>query len=158
LREVLLEWLASIARKTSENMNRACANQKGFTLLELIVVAAIIGLLVSLVGPKLTGQLSKGERETAKAQLATLAKSIETLRIDLGRYPTAEEGFKALFAAPTGMQSRWRGPYLQSELGKDPWGHNYAYQVKDEGQEFVVVSLGKDGRPGGTGDNEDIVR
>jgi general secretion pathway protein G len=139
-------------------MNKLTLNNKGFTLLELIVVVAIIGLLVSLVGPKLTGQLSKGERETAKAQLATLAKSIETLRIDLGRYPTTEEGFSALFIAPSGMQTRWRGPYLQAGLGKDPWGNNYAYQLRDEGQEFAVVSLGKDGRPGGTGDNEDIVR
>ncbi len=130
--------------------------QSGFTLLELLVVVAIIGLLAAYVGPRYLSQVNKSEVTAARAQIEAIARALESYRLDVGSYPATEVGLKALQRAP-GNQPRWRGPYLQKELPDDPWGHAYVYRlVAANGREFELLSYGRDGRPGGEGDNADI--
>ena len=128
---------------------------RGFTLLELLIVIVIIGMLAAYVGPKYFTQLGKSERTMAKAQIAGLEKALDTFRLDVGRYPTTEEGLAALVNKP-GTVTQWNGPYLKKEVPLDPWGHPYQYQSPGANSEIDLRSYGKDGQPGGTGDNADI--
>lgn len=132
------------------------AIQRGFTLLELLVVIVIIGLLAAYVGPKYFAQLGKSEVTVAKAQIDALDKSLDTYRLDVGRYPSSEEGLAALMTAPPSAGARWNGPYLKKGVPPDPWGHAYQYRAPGSKGEYEIVSLGKDGQPGGAGDNADI--
>lgn len=129
--------------------------EQGFTLLELLVVMVIIGLLVSIVGPKYFNQLGKSEVKAAKAQINSLKKALDVYRLDTGHYPDAQIGLGALMTAPT-IESKWHGPYLQKEVPNDPWGYPYIYRIPGEKSEFDLISLGADGRPGGADDNADI--
>lgn len=128
---------------------------QGFTLLELLVVMVIIGLLVGIVGPKYFNQLGKSEVKTARAQIDAFKKALDVYRLDVGRYPSQEEGLEALQQAPAN-QARWNGPYLQKSLPVDPWGNAYIYRNPGEHGDVDVISLGKDGKPGGTGEDADI--
>jgi len=128
----------------------------GFTLLELLVVIVIIGLLAAYVGPKYFSQLGKSEVTVARAQIEAFDKSLDTYRLDVGRYPNAEEGLNALMAAPPSAGAKWNGPYLKKGVPLDPWGNAYQYRSPGSRGEYEIVSLGKDGQPGGTGDNADI--
>lgn len=125
---------------------------RGFTLLELLVVVAILGLLVGYVAPRYLGQLSNAEVRTAQAQLDAASKALEQFRLDVGRYPSEAEGLAALQQAPAGTQG-WQGPYLKKALPPDPWGHAYLYS-SDTG--YRVATLGKDGKPGGNGADADL--
>lgn len=129
----------------------------GFTLLELLVVIVIIGLLAAYVGPKYFAQLGKSEVTVAKAQMEAFDKSLDTFRLDVGRYPSTEEGMAALMAAPPTAALKWNGPYLKKSLPADPWGNPYQYRSPGAKGDYELLSLGKDGQPGGTGDNADIV-
>jgi general secretion pathway protein G len=129
--------------------------QRGFTLLELLVVMVIIGLLASYVGPKFFSQIGKSEVKAARAQIDALEKALDQFRLDLGRYPTTEQGLAALMERPAGEQ-KWGGPYLKKAVPNDPWGRPYAYRQPGEHGEYDLLSLGKDGQPGGTGEAEDI--
>ena len=131
------------------------ARSRGFTLLELLVVLVVLGLLVSIVGPRYFNQLGKSESKAAQAQLASIAKALDLYRIDMGRYPSTEQGLDALTAAPAN-EPRWRGPYLQKTVPADPWGRAYVYKAPGEKGEFDLLSLGKDGSPGGAEDNADV--
>jgi general secretion pathway protein G len=131
-------------------------HRKGFTLLELLVVIVIIGLLAAYVGPKYFSQLGKSEVTVAKAQIEAFEKSLDTYRLDVGRYPTTEEGLGALLAAPPTAGAKWNGPYLKKGVPPDPWGRPYQYKSPGTKSEYEIVSLGKDGQPGGEGDNADI--
>jgi general secretion pathway protein G len=128
---------------------------RGFTLLELLVVIVIIGLLAAYVGPRYFAQLGKSERGAARAQIEGLAKALDNYRVDTGNYPTTEQGLAALVAQPQG-ETRWHGPYLLKDVPSDPWGRPYIYRVPGQKWEFDLSSLGKDGRVGGSGDDEDI--
>ena len=130
--------------------------QAGFTLLELLVVIVIIGLLAAYVGPKYFAQLGKSEVTIAKAQIESFEKSLDTYRLDVGRYPTTEEGLAALMTAPPSAGVKWNGPYLKKAVPLDPWGNAYQYRAPGARAEYEVLSLGKDGQPGGTGENADI--
>ena len=132
--------------------------EAGFTLLELLVVLVIIGLLASYVGPKYFSQIGKSEATTAKAQAQALEKALDTYRLDVGRYPTTEEGLQALMVAPASVAARWSGPYLKRESPLDPWGRPYVYRAPGANGEYEVISYGKDGQPGGSGVDADIVR
>lgn len=129
---------------------------RGFTLLELLVVIVIIGLLAAYVGPKYFAQLGKSEVTVAKAQIEAFEKSLDTYRLDVGRYPTTEEGLGALLIAPPAAGTRWNGPYLKKSVPLDPWGHAYQYRSPGSKGEYEIVSTGKDGQPGGSGENADI--
>ena len=128
----------------------------GFTLLELLVVMVIIGLLASYVGPKYFAQIGKSEIKVAKAQIDALEKALAQYRLDIGHYPTTEQGLNVLVTKPEN-EPKWSGPYLSKGVPLDPWGKAYVYKCcpGDHG-DFDLYSLGKDGVPGGTGEGADI--
>lgn len=129
---------------------------RGFTLLELLVVMVIIGLLAGYVGPKFFGQIGKSEVKAARAQIDALTKSLDQYRIDVGRYPSTEQGLAVLVARP-GDEPKWAGPYLSKAVPKDPWGNDYQYRSPGEHGDYDLLSLGRDGRPGGEGEDADLV-
>jgi general secretion pathway protein G len=128
----------------------------GFTLLELLVVIVIIGLLAGYVGPKYFAQLGKSETTVARAQIDAFEKALDAYRLDIGRYPSTEEGLGALLAPPPQALDKWKGPYLKRAMPRDPWGHPYQYHAAGTNGDYGIVSLGRDGQPGGSGDDADL--
>lgn len=128
---------------------------RGFTLLELLVVVAIIGLLVAYVGPRYVSQIGKSEAAAARAQIEALARALDTFRLDTGHYPSATQGLAALRERPAG-ETRWNGPYLQKDVPTDPWGKPYVYRMPGAKGDFDLISYGRDGAPGGNGESADI--
>ena len=128
---------------------------RGFTLLELLVVMVIIGLLAGYVGPRFFAQIGKSEVKAARAQIDALTKSLDQYRLDTGHYPGTEQGLAALVTRPAD-EAKWAGPYLSKALPKDPWGHDYQYRSPGEHGDYDLLSLGRDGRPGGDGEDADI--
>jgi general secretion pathway protein G len=129
--------------------------ERGFTLLELLVVVVIIGLLAGYVGPRFFGEIGKSEIKVAKAQIDALEKALDQYRLDMGRYPSTEQGLGALVAQPAN-EPKWAGPYLRKAIPKDPWGRPYLYKFPGERAEVEIVSLGRDGQAGGQGEDADI--
>lgn len=123
--------------------------------MELLVVVVIIGLLVALVAPRYFQQIGKSERTAAANQIDALRKAIDSYRMDMGHFPRAEQGLSVLVAKPDG-ESRWNGPYLQKAVPVDPWGNTYVYRTPGTTSDYDVISYGKDGRPGGDGEDADI--
>lgn len=128
--------------------------ESGFTLLELLVVVVIIGLLAAYVGPKYFSHIGKSEVALAKAQITAFERAIDSYRLDVGDFPSNEDGLAALV---TNVQSnpKWNGPYLKKAIPLDPWSRPYEYR-KSKDKDFEIVSYGKDGQVGGDGDNADI--
>jgi general secretion pathway protein G len=133
---------------------------RGFTLIEMLVVLVIIGLIAGLVGPRIINAGDHAHVQTAETQVKMLRSQLETMHLDIGRFPTAEEGLNLLVTAPTDpkIAARWRGPYLEDpHVPADPWGNPYQYSIPGaEGAPFALYSFGADGQPGGEGDNADI--
>jgi len=126
---------------------------RGFTLIELLIVIVILGLLLSLVAPAMFSKVGSSQRKTAKAQMQMLATALDTYRLDIGGYPESLEELRK------STKAGWDGPYLPRELPPDPWGNPYVYKSPGEGGvPYDLLSYGKDGKPGGTGDDEDIVQ
>jgi general secretion pathway protein G len=132
------------------------ARNTGFTLLELLVVVVIIGLLAGFVAPRYFNQVGKSEVNVAKAQLDALEKALDQYRLDTGTYPSAELGLEALVSRPAN-EPKWNGPYLRKSVPLDPWGKPYVYRIPGEKSDFDLISYGKDGQPGGSAENADIV-
>jgi general secretion pathway protein G len=131
---------------------------RGFTLLELLVVILIVGLLVGIVAPRLLGQVSKSEVTAARAQLDAIDKAVQAYRMDTGRFPSTSQGLRALVGAPPD-ETKWRGPYMQSEVPPDPWGSAYQYRLPGtNGRDYDLYSLGRDRAQGGSGDDSDLYR
>nr|WP_244478334.1 type II secretion system major pseudopilin GspG [Methylobacterium sp. Leaf113] len=131
--------------------------EDGFTLVEMLVVLVIMGLLVGLVGPKVFNQLSDAKAKTAKIQIKSFANGLDLFFLDNGRNPTAAEGLAALYVKPPGS-TNWNGPYLRGNgVPKDPWNAAYIYRSPGQGRPYEIISLGSDGREGGTGSAADIV-
>lgn len=130
--------------------------QRGFTLIELMIVIVIIGLLAGLVGPRLFGYLTQAKQKSAKAQIELFGTALDAFRLDVGRYPTTEEGLKALREKPANLEA-WKGPYLPKEIPMDPWGRPYLYKSPGDHGEYDLFSYGLDGVEGGEGENEDVV-
>lgn len=147
-------------RFPSRSHRRAPSLQRGFTLLEMIVVLVIIGLIMGLVGPRLFGQADKAKVQTAGTQIKMLGGAIQTMRLDISRVPTTEEGLGLLVHKPSDERTArgWSGPYLQDDtVPMDPWGNPYHYAPSSTGsQPFTIYSYGADGTPGGEGTNADI--
>jgi general secretion pathway protein G len=129
--------------------------QLGFTLIELLVVVVIIGLLAGLVAPRYFGQVGKSEVNTARAQIDALEKALDQYRLDTGHYPSTELGLDSLVKRPA-AEPKWAGPYLRKEVPLDPWGKPYVYKAPGEKGDFDLLSYGKDGQPGGSGENADL--
>lgn len=136
-------------------LESAARRSWGFTLLELLVVVAIIGLLAGYVAPRYFSQVGKSEVNAAKAQIDALEKALDAYRLDAGGYPNNELGLNALVQRPP-SEPRWNGPYLRKNVPPDPWGRPYLYKIPGEKGEYDLVSYGKDGQPGGTGENADL--
>jgi general secretion pathway protein G len=133
----------------------ALRRAQGFTLLELLVVIVIIGLLAGLVGPRYFDQLGKSNTKIARAQIDALEKALDQYRLDVGSYPTTEQGLQALYVKPSNVE-RWQGPYLKKPVPPDPWGRPYAYKSPGEHGEYDLISYGADGKPGGSGEAGDV--
>jgi general secretion pathway protein G len=131
------------------------SSQAGFTLIELLVVMVIIGLLASLVAPRFIRQEEKAKAKAARAQIEMFGTALDTFRLDVGRYPTTQEGLEALRQRPSGVE-RWDGPYLKKEIPRDPWGNPYVYRSPGEREPYELSSYGADGVAGGGEDNADI--
>jgi general secretion pathway protein G len=127
----------------------------GFTLLELLVVIVIIGLLAGYVAPRYFSQVGKSEVQVAKAQIDAIEKALDQYRLDTRHLPTTEEGLAVLVAKPASAP-QWNGPYLKKAAPSDPWGRPYVYRVPGQKGEFDLFSYGRDGKPGGTGEDADI--
>lgn len=127
----------------------------GFTLLELLVVVAIIGLLAAYVGPKYFGQLGKSEQALARAQIESFHRALASYRLDVGQFPSTEEGLGALLVKPA-TAAKWNGPYLSKAVPLDPWSRAYIYRAPGAKGDYDLISYGKDGQPGGSGDAADV--
>ena len=128
----------------------------GFTLVELLVVLVILSLIMGLVAPRVLGYLSDARVRSAKLQIDSLSAALDLFYLDAGRYPSQSEGLTVLVRRPASIDN-WNGPYLkQSALPQDPWGHNYEYRVPGQNAPYMIVSLGSDGRQGGSDDAGDI--
>ncbi len=134
---------------------RAWMIEQGFTLLELLVVIVIIGLLAAYVGPKYFSHIGKSEVTLAKAQITAFEKAIDAYRIDVGHFPSDEDGLNGLM---TNLRNeiKWSGPYLTKDIPNDPWGRPYQYRLNLKGKDYEIVSYGKDGQLGGEGEDADV--
>lgn len=131
----------------------------GFTLLEMIVVLVLIGLIMGLVGPRLFTQADKAKVQTAETQVRMIRGALETMRLDIGRYPSADEGLRLLVETPKDpkLATRWAGPYLDDALPLDPWKAPYQYATQPSAnQPFSLYSFGADGQPAGEGFGTDV--
>lgn len=138
---------------------RKLISQNGFSLMELLVVLVIIGLLAGLVGPQLFKRVDESRQKTAETQVKMLKGALETMYLDIGRFPSNEEGLLFLNKAPTGNDTKtlWRGPYLSDDLPLDPWNKPYQYQTFGNSiRPFYLYSLGADGKQGGEGLDKDV--
>jgi len=142
--------------KTNRERLQTGVRRNGFTLLELLVVLAILGLLYAIVGPQVIKYLGSSKSESASVQVKNIDAALKLLRLDAGRYPTGEEGLQALVTQPQQMPN-WRGPYLPNAAGlTDPWQHPYRYASPGKHSEVDIYSLGSDDAEGGTGEAKDL--
>lgn len=137
-------------RKNNEHIGSG----KGFTLVELLVVMVIIALLAALVGPRLFPKLGKGKQSACSAQIELIGQGLDHFRLDIGRYPTTQEGLNTLMVN-SGIE-KWDGPYLKKALPSDPWGKPFHYQCPGSHGEYDLFSYGRDGAPGGEGEDKDV--
>lgn len=134
--------------------NRKSPRSAGFTLIELLIVMIILGLLAALVAPKMFQKVGSSKQKAAKAQISMLATALDTFRLDVGRYPTTDQGLNALRTNPG--HDTWDGPYMSKEIPRDPWGQDYVYQSPGEHGDYDLYSLGADKQAGGEGENADV--
>ncbi len=142
--------------QTDHHPRPKVAREGGFTLLEMLVVLAIMGLLAAIVAPQVLKYLGSSRTQTAKVQVQNIGAALELYRLDVGRYPTTEEGLSALVAAPPSAAA-WNGPYLPKATAlKDPWDQPYTYRIPGQHGEADVFTLGSDKAEGGTGEARDV--
>lgn len=141
------------------NLCHRDSSVRGFTLIELLVVLFILGLLAGLAGPQVMNYLGESKSKTAKLQIEEFSSSLDLYKLDVGRYPSGQDGLQALVQTPSGPGSeRWHGPYLKKKnVPKDPWGNDYQYTSPGKHGPYDIVSLGADNREGGEGEDKDIV-
>jgi general secretion pathway protein G len=144
-------------RTTTLTFRAQCRAASGFTLIELLVVLVILGLLAGLVAPRVMHYLSSAKSDTARLQIEHLGGALDLYRLEVGQYPTTDQGLDALVEQPSGV-THWNGPYLKKkQIPKDPWGYDYSYRSPGEHGAYDLYSLGADHAEGGEGENKDIV-
>ena len=136
--------------------NKRIGDQKGFTLIELLIVMIILGLLAALVAPRMFGKVGTSKQKAAKAQITLFETALDTYRLDVGQFPTTDQGLEALRKKPAEADN-WDGPYLPKEIPKDPWGNPYQYRYPGEHSDYDIISYGADGQPGGDEEDADVV-
>lgn len=131
--------------------------KRAFTLVELLVVILIIAILAAMIVPRIVGRTSQAKQAKALSDIRTLESMLDAYRLDVGEYPTTDDGLYALEEAPAGLEG-WNGPYTRRGIPSDPWGNEYYYESPgDNGDDsFLLYTLGSDGQPGGTGEAEDL--
>ena len=134
---------------------RRLAKRNGFTLMELLLVLVIVGLLAAVVGPTLYQRIKPAKETAVRAQIENFATALDNFMVDMGRFPSTQEGLKALRAKPDGSE-KWNGPYLKKDIHNDPWGNSYLYRAPGRSGGYEIVSMGADGREGGEDENADI--
>ncbi|WP_396207064.1 type II secretion system major pseudopilin GspG [Gemmatimonas sp.] len=145
---------------TSRCASRRALTRAGFTLIEILVVIAVIAILASLVAPNVFQHVGTARSTTARSQVEMLATALDAYRLDNGHYPSTAQGLTALVGAPSDEPgANWRGPYLRRAVPLDPWGKPYVYRYPGEANPagFDLLSFGADGRAGGDGENADIL-
>jgi general secretion pathway protein G len=130
-------------------------DQAGFTLIELLIVVIILGVLAALVGPRLFGRVGQSRQAAARVQIELLGAALDQFKLDVGRYPSSQEGLQALQQSP-GNAPGWEGPYLKKDVPRDPWGNPYQYRSPGEHGEYDLSSYGSDGQAGGDGEATDV--
>jgi general secretion pathway protein G len=153
-----MNWLSNAEETTmTQIFDRFRQRQLAFTLIELLVVLVILGLLAGLVGPRVLKYLGGAKTDTAQLQIEELGAGLDLYHLEVGRYPTSDEGLQALAAAPTGVAG-WNGPYLKKkDVPVDPWGNDYHYKYPGENGDYDLYSLGRDNVDGGEGEDADVV-
>ncbi len=137
-------------------MNLSRRRVSGMTLIEILVVLVLIGIVLGIVGGNFIGRGEKAKADAAKIEIGQIGQSLDLFKLEIGRYPTSQEGLQALISAPPGV-ANWNGPYWKkSTLPKDPWGNDYKYVAPGQSGPYDVVSYGADGKEGGEGVNKDI--
>ncbi|MDD2223513.1 MAG: type II secretion system major pseudopilin GspG [Pseudomonas sp.] len=137
-------------------MRKYAQRQGGFTLIELLVVLVILGLLMSVVGPRVMKYVGGAKTDTARMQIEELAGALDMYHLEVGRYPSQDVGLRALIEQPA-SEKRWNGPYLRkSKVPNDPWGNDYVYRFPGQHGVFDLYSLGADGQVGGEGEDAEI--
>jgi len=142
--------------RSTRGLRALRSRQAGFTLIELLIVVIILGVLAGLVGPRLFGRVGQSRQAAARVQIELLGAALDQFKLDVGRYPTSQEGLQALQQSP-GNAPGWEGPYLKKDVPRDPWGSPYQYRSPGEHGEYDVASLGSDGTPGGEGEATGVV-
>jgi len=133
--------------------NRRNIRQRGFTILELVIVFILLAGIMAFVGPKIFEQMGKAKSNEAKIRIQSLQGNIEMYKLEVGKYPAS---LQDLLRAPAGTENKWNGPYAKEPDLKDAWGNDYRYAVPGKGKGFDLISLGADGREGGDGENRDV--
>ena len=133
--------------------NRKRRRQRGFTILEIVIVFILLAGIMAFVGPKIFEQMGRAKSQEAKIKIQHLQGQIEMFRLEVGKYPTS---LQELIRAPGGAENKWNGPYAKEADLKDAWGNDYSYAVPGQGKPFDLISLGSDGRPGGDGEGKDV--
>jgi general secretion pathway protein G len=143
--------------KEARRRRSARHGERGFTLVEILVVITIIGLIMGLVGPRVLNYLTESKAKAAKIQIESFSSALDLYFLDNGRYPSGSEGLTALVQRP-GSTMTWNGPYLKGAVvPNDPWGHPYQYRAPGQHGTYDIMSYGADGQEGGTGSAADIV-
>jgi len=137
-------------------MNLSKKHMSGMTLIEILVVLVLIGVVLGIVGGNFIGRGEKAKADAAKIEIGQIGQSLDLFKLEVGRYPTSQEGLQALITAPPGT-SNWNGPYWKkTQLPKDPWGNEYKYSAPGQHGPYDIMSYGADGKEGGEGPEKDI--
>lgn len=133
--------------------NRKLRRQRGFTILEIVIVFILLAGIMAFVGPKIFEQMGRAKSQEARIKIQSLAGQVEMFRLEVGKYP---QSLQELVRAPGGTDGKWNGPYAKEADLKDAWGNDYSYAVPGQGKPFDITSMGADGRPGGEGEAKDV--